>query len=115
MQVYVLLIKNLTMKDAGLYICELNSVNVTRSFHELKVLTDRLLAPVVASDFTEAPSTSSDSDEVATKDSIDVWNYSTERPINHDYSDCCSGKNVSKSCLGFCNIKNILEGTTGEL
>ena len=118
LQVYVLLIKNLTVKDAGLYICELNSVNVTRSFHELKVLTDRLLAPVVASDDNEAPGESSDSGEAAstaTKDSIDVWNYSTERPINHDYSDCCSAKNVSKSCLGFCNIKNILEGTTGDL
>ena len=113
-QVYVLLIKNLTVKDAGVYICELNSVNVTRSFHELKVLSDKLLAPVVASDFTEAPDQGTDSDEAATKDSIDVWNYSTERPINHDYSDCCSAKNVSKSCLGFCNIKNILEGTTGE-
>ena len=93
-------------------------MNVTRSFHELKVLTDRLLAPVVASDFNEAPGESSDSGEAATtatKDSIDVWNYSTERPINHDYSDCCSAKNVSKSCLGFCNIKNILEGTTGDL
>ena len=97
------------MKDAGVYICELNSLNVTRSFHELKVLSDKLLAPVVASDFTEAP------EEAATKDSLDVWNYSTERPINHDYSGCCAAKNVSKSCLGFCNIKNILEGTTGEL
>ena len=107
-QVYVLLIKNLTVKDAGVYICELNSLNVTRSFHELKVLSDKLLAPVVASDFTEAP------EEAATKDSLDVWNYSTERPINHDFTDCCSAKNVSSSCLGFCDIKNILEGSTGS-
>ena len=115
LQVYVLLIKNLTATDAGVYICELNSVNVTRSFHELKVLSDRLLAPAVSSDLSEVPGATSESGEAATKDSIDVWNYSTERPINHDYSDCCSAKNVSKSCVGFCNIKNILEGTTGEI
>ena len=111
---YVLLIKNLTVKDAGVYICELNSVNVTRSFHELKVLSDKLLAPVVASDFTEAPDQGTDSDEAATKDSIDVWNYSTERPITHDYKECCMASNVTKQCLGFCNIKNILDGNTGQ-
>ena len=110
-QVYVLLIKNLTVRDAGVYICELNTQRITRSFHELKVLSDRLLAPGSSSDHTESPKEA----QTATKNSIDVWNYSTERPINHDYSGCCAAKNVSKSCLGFCNIKNILEGTTGEL
>ena len=52
-QVYVLLIRNVTLKDAGMYICELNTPNVTQSFHELKVISDRLLAPVVASDHLE--------------------------------------------------------------
>ena len=46
------------------------------------------------------------------RDSIDVWNYSTERPITHDYKECCTASNVTKQCLGFCNIKNILEGNT---
>ena len=109
-QVYVLLIKNLTVKDAGVYICELNSEKITRSFHELKVLSDRLVAPVVPSDHTEKE----DKEEKAvTKNSIDVWNYSTERPINHDFTDCCIAKNVSSSCLGFCDIKKILEGSAG--
>ena len=109
-QVYVLLIRNVTLKDAGVYICELNTPEVTRSFHELRIISDRLLAPVVASDHAD-----DDDDDTSTRDSIDVWNYSTERPINHDYSDCCIHKNVSKKCLGFCNIKNILEGSTGRL
>ena len=102
----MLLIRNVTLKDAGVYICELNTPNVTRSFHELRIISDRLLAPVVASDHDE--------DSSDTRDSIDVWNYSTERPINHDYSDCCLQRNVTKKCLGFCNIKNILEGSTGR-
>ena len=109
-QVYVLLIKNLTVRDAGVYICELNTQRITRSFHELKVLSDRLLAPGSSSDHTESPKEA----QTATKNSIDVWNYSTERPINHDFTDCCSAKNVSSSCLGFCDIKNILEGSTGS-
>ena len=109
-QVYVLLIRNVTLKDAGVYICELNTPEVTRSFHELRIISDRLLAPVVASDHAD-----DDDDDTSTRDSIDVWNYSTERPINHDYSDCCIHKNVSKKCLGFCNIKNILEGSTGRI
>ena len=95
-----------------MYICELNTPNVTQSFHELKVISDRLLAPVVASDHLEDVTNDND-DKPVTRDSIDVWNYSTERPINHDYSDCCISKNVSKSCLGFCSIKNILDGNTG--
>ena len=48
------------------------------------------------------------------RDSIDVWNYSTERPITHDYKECCMASNVTKQCLGFCNIKNILDGNTGQ-
>ena len=108
------MIRNVTLKDAGVYICELNSTpNVTRSFHELKIISDRLLAPVVASDHEDNDNKDNDK-EVTSRDSIDVWNYSTERPINHDYSDCCISKNVTKKCLGFCNIKNILDGNTGK-
>lgn len=33
---------------------------------------------------------------------------------NHNYTDCCLTKNVTNSCLGFCNIQNILEGNTGQ-
>ena len=43
-----------------------------------------------------------------------MWNYSTERPITHDYKECCMASNVTKQCLGFCNIKNILDGNTGQ-
>lgn len=29
---------------------------------------------------------------------------------NHNYTDCCTSRNVSSNCLGFCNIQSILEG-----
>lgn len=32
----------------------------------------------------------------------------------HNYTDCCVATNVTRSCLGFCNIQNILEGNTGQ-
>lgn len=31
--------------------------------------------------------------------------------LSHNYTDCCLSANVSKSCLGFCSIQTILEGT----
>ena len=108
---YVLLIRRVTLRDAGMYMCELNSPNVTRSFHELKIISDRLMAPVVASDHDDD---SDDDSDNMTRDSIDVWNYSTERPVTHDYMDCCMERNVTKKCLDFCNIKNILDGDTGQ-
>lgn len=38
----------------------------------------------------------------------------TEKPSNHNYTECCIALNVSYSCLGFCNIQSILDGTTGQ-
>ena len=32
--------------------------------------------------------------------------------LNHDYTACCNQLGVSNSCLGFCSLKNILDGTT---
>ena len=104
-QVYVLVIKNVTMADAGLYICELNSDPVPRSFHELKVLSPSLQPPL--------PPSSSDQQQTATKDSLEVWNFSTESPISHDFTACCASSNVSSSCQAFCHVKQILDGSTG--
>lgn len=33
---------------------------------------------------------------------------------NHNYTDCCTNSNVTSSCMGFCSLKNILDGTTGQ-
>ena len=45
---------------------------------------------------------------------MSIWGFSTQSPIDHDYTNCCKAKNVSSDCLGFCSIKNILEATTGQ-
>ena len=42
-QVYVLLISNVTVGDAGLYTCEVNFNPVLRSFHQLKVIQNVFL------------------------------------------------------------------------
>lgn len=33
--------------------------------------------------------------------------------ITHDFTECCERNNVSQGCMGFCNVHNILDGTTG--
>ena len=48
--VYVLQIANVTHKDSGLYVCEVNTDPALSSFHELTVLTDKLVAPPPPSD-----------------------------------------------------------------
>jgi hypothetical protein len=69
----------------------------------LSVLADKLVAP---------SSNVSEQNETNTA-SIALWGFSTPSPIDHDYSECCIKEGVSKECMGFCSIKNILEGTTG--
>ena len=33
--------------------------------------------------------------------------------LTHDFTECCERSNVSQGCMGFCNVHNILDGTTG--
>jgi hypothetical protein len=42
-----------------------------------------------------------------------LWGYTTPAPISHNYTQCCVDNSVPDECIGFCSIKNILEGTTG--
>ncbi|XP_066906093.1 Ig-like and fibronectin type-III domain-containing protein 1 [Halyomorpha halys] len=86
--VWVLAVKEVNRNDSGLYSCEVNSVPEVRSYHQLNVLSRDLVPP--------------------TQDSA------TDRAGNHNYTECCIALNVSQSCLGFCNIHSILEGTTGQ-
>ena len=106
-QVYVLVLTNVTVRDAGMYICEVNSDPALRSFHELKVLSASLQPPVPTESSAVTGATAS------TKDSVEIWGYSTERPVDHDFSPCCASKNISTVCQGFCNLKSILDGNTG--
>merc|ERR1712223_883792 len=83
-EVYVLLISNVTVGDAGLYTCEVNFNPVLRSFHQLKVLSPKLEPPAVprstakpsmssSMSTSSSSSSSTSSSSSSTKDSIDVW------------------------------------------
>lgn len=68
----------------------------------------------VISKSLSAPDPDSSNKNATAKDSFDVWGFSTPAPIDHDYTDCCRTRKVPSKCLGFCNVKNILEATTGR-
>ncbi|XP_066261909.1 Ig-like and fibronectin type-III domain-containing protein 1 [Euwallacea similis] len=94
--VWVLVIKGTKSADSGVYVCEVNSNPIVRSFHRLNVLSRAITA-----------------------NPTDIIIYEDNTPTmggikNHNYTDCCMSKNVSNGCLGFCNIQSILEGSTGQ-
>lgn len=89
---WVLVIKNSKPTDSGIYVCEVNSNPIVRSFHKLSVLSKALLPP---NNTTDLPYSSQ------------KQSFSSK---NHNYTDCCMNRNVSLNCLGFCNIQSILEG-----
>ncbi|KAJ3646010.1 hypothetical protein Zmor_023623 [Zophobas morio] len=92
--VWVLVIKNAKPSDSGIYVCEVNSNPIVRSFHKLSVLSKALLPP---SNTTDPSQYEEQKQQFSSR--------------NHNYTDCCVGRNVSSNCLGFCNIQSILEGT----
>ncbi|KAG5899209.1 hypothetical protein JTB14_034467 [Gonioctena quinquepunctata] len=96
--VWVLVIENVKPSDAGVYICEVNSSPIVRSFHKLSVISKS----IISSNYTTTDST------------IQIDDQRQLSSRNHNYTDCCIAKNVSSSCIGFCNIQSILEGTTGQ-
>ena len=98
--VFVLQINNVTHEDTGLYVCEVNTEPPLRSLHRLTVLTDKLVAP-------------KNKENVNTTAVEKLWGYTTPKPISHNYTECCMEEGVPNTCLGFCSIKNILEGSTG--
>jgi hypothetical protein len=119
-QVYVLLVKNVTTKDQGMYVCEVNSDPPVRSFHKLLILSGSLQppggdlsAPGDEAELMASVGATTTTATVGGSDSMSVWGYSTERPVEHDFTDCCRSSNVSLACRSFCNLKNILDGTTG--
>ncbi|KAG6463259.1 hypothetical protein O3G_MSEX013776 [Manduca sexta] len=94
--VWALVIKSVRASDAGLYMCELNTEPPVRSFHRLTVIS-RGLTPPDSQNETDTYSANT-----PTLSSV---------AMAHNYTDCCVSANVSKSCLGFCSIQTILEGT----
>ncbi|XP_055857089.1 Ig-like and fibronectin type-III domain-containing protein 2 [Episyrphus balteatus] len=98
--VWVLLIKNTKPSDTDIYACEVNSDPVIRSFQSLTV---RSLVKGQKSEKEDENST-----QIAQTDINPIT-----QQLSHDFTDCCESKNVSKECIGFCNVHNIIDGTTG--
>lgn len=110
--VWVLLIKNVKPDDSDVYVCEVNSSPVIKSYHPLRIKSKN-------GTFYTNPSVT---DEKQPNDSIELSppnidsnsQYHNYPPtITHDFVECCESFNVSAKCLGFCTIHNILDGTTG--
>jgi len=94
-QVYVLKISNLTVFDAGIYFCEVNTDPPIKSFSDLTVVAKYTKVRKM-----ELPTSDSDRSSILT---------------SHDdnFSSCCVAKNVSSSCMQFCNIFSVI--STGGL
>lgn len=110
--VWVLLIKAVKPEDTDVYVCEVNSDPVIKSFHTLRIKSKD-------GKFYRNPSVGETRDS---KDSADLSppkidsdsEYHNFPPtITHDYTDCCESFNVTSKCMGFCTIHNIMDGTTG--
>lgn len=111
--VWVLLIKNVKPEDSDVYVCEVNSSPVIKSFHPLRIKSKNgtfYINPSVTEDRRAMEDTVELSPPSIGSDS-EYHNFPPT--VTHDYTDCCESFNVSSKCLGFCTIHNILDGTTG--
>lgn len=102
--VWVLLIKSVKLSDTDVYVCEVNSDPVLRSFHTLQIKRSK---PTPSAADTQ---TLTDLSPPNSESESEYQNF--PRTATHDYTDCCESFNVSSKCLSFCTIHNILEGTT---
>ncbi|XP_043647954.1 Ig-like and fibronectin type-III domain-containing protein 2 [Drosophila teissieri] len=117
-EVWVLLIKTLKPSDSGAYICELNSDPVLRSIH---ILTVKELHSSTGGPGNSTDTSTAESSDVFllpppldAQDNRSFWRPSQVPPlVTHDFTECCERANVSTQCMGFCNVHNILDGTTG--
>uniref|UniRef100_A0A182T866 Fibronectin type-III domain-containing protein n=1 Tax=Anopheles maculatus TaxID=74869 RepID=A0A182T866_9DIPT len=118
------------MNDSDVYVCEVNSDPIVRSFHPLTVRQPKKKT-ASSRNATESPNTSttslpgqSTSPETSVTseedDSSDMYTDSEEEVsqdgvplVTHDFTDCCHANNVSEGCMGFCVLHNILDGSAG--
>jgi DB module/Fibronectin type III domain/Immunoglobulin domain len=111
--VWVLLIKNVKPDDSDVYVCEVNSSPVIKSYHPLRIKSKNGTFYTNPS-ITDEKQPSSDSIELSPPNIDSESQYHNYSPtITHDFVECCESFNVSAKCLGFCTIHNILDGTTG--
>lgn len=117
--VWVLVIRKAKPTDSGLYVCEAGNNDTLRSFHKLigefihkkqfplyNCNTNYIQISVLPRGLVPPENNTED-----------TYSQSYNDPFAgrvHNYTDCCVNNNVSQTCLGFCNIQNILDGNTGQ-
>lgn len=116
---YVLLIKNVNPDDTDVYVCEVNSDPMLRSFHPLRVKTKN--GNKSTSNKTSDKRSGGGSGTNTSKDLTPVTEEVLEDngdndmmpSVTHDFTECCDSLNVSLKCKGFCSVHNIIDGSTG--
>ncbi|XP_039449778.1 Ig-like and fibronectin type-III domain-containing protein 1 isoform X2 [Culex pipiens pallens] len=121
--VWVLLIKEARLNDTDVYVCEVNSDPVVQSFHPLRVKKAKK-AHTTESSSTSESTTSGNKSSTTEHDEDDEDQEDLDEDgeeivpeggprVEHDFTGCCQANNVSSTCLGFCVLHNILDGSTG--
>lgn len=110
---YVLLIKNVNPDDTDVYVCEVNSDPMLRSFHPLRVKTKNGNNSTTSNKTSDNSSTDTSKDltPVTEEDGVSVSDMMPS--VTHDFTECCDSLNVSLKCKGFCSVHNIIDGSTG--
>ncbi|XP_037904934.1 Ig-like and fibronectin type-III domain-containing protein 1 isoform X1 [Hermetia illucens] len=107
-EVWVLLIRNTKASDTDVYVCEVNSDPVVSSLHTLFIAKRQ---PIRGTDptleYERPPPLPPYVDSSRSPEST------ASTTPSHDFTECCEQNNVTAQCIGFCNVHNILDGTTG--
>lgn len=82
---------------------------VIRSFHHLQIKSN------TTTTIKEGDPSSDYLDDLLPPNvlSESLFNSEYQETQLHSYEECCKFSNVSTSCLGFCTLQNILNGTAG--
>lgn len=105
----MLLIKNVKPSDSDVYVCEVNSDPMLRSFHPLRVKSKSIKADNNDTSSNDGGGSGGGIDDIIYADD----NKDGMPPITHDFTQCCDTLNVSAKCRGFCTVHNIIDGSTG--
>lgn len=87
-----------------MYVCEVNSEPMLRSFHPLRVTPKSTKNKNVPND-----ENTNNSSVTPVTEQVD----DTMPIVTHDFTECCDSLNVSLKCKGFCSVHNIIDGSTG--
>ena len=102
-EVYVLVLSNLTVHDAGMYSCELSTQPPTRSRHELRVVSGQRRVITLEDLGLGRPG------EIEVYDDEDDYDIlqSHVNASQHQFDSCCLHSNVTRGCQGYCDLDTL--------